>query len=47
MIFRYEYTNEWTSVEAEQNTSEHVQGTLLELYDRLGQISAASGRGVQ
>ena len=40
-------TNEWTRGEAEQNASEYAQGILLEVHDRLGQISAASGRGVQ
>ena len=33
--------------EAEQNASEYTQGILLEVHDRQGQISAASGRAVQ
>ena len=40
-------TNEWTRGEAEQNASEYAQGILLEVHDRLGQIPAASGRGIQ
>ena len=30
-----------------QNVGEHAEGILLEIFDRLGKISAASGRGVQ
>ena len=40
-------TNERTNGETEQNTSEYAPGVLLEIYDLLGQISAAAGRGVQ
>ena len=40
-------SNERISGEAEQSSGEHAQGILLEIHDRLGQISATSGRGVQ
>ena len=40
-------SNERISVEAVQNSGEEAQGILLEIHDRLGQISAISGRGVQ
>ena len=39
-------TNEWTSGKAEKNASEYAQGLLLEIYNRLGQISATSSKGV-
>ena len=32
---------------AKQNTSEYAQGILLEVYERLGQMSAVSGWSVQ
>ena len=40
-------SKEQISGEAEQNSGEHAQGILLVIYDRLGQISATSGWGVQ
>ena len=39
-------TNEWTSGKAEQNASEYAQGIVLEIHNRLGQISATSSKGV-
>ena len=39
-------TNECISGETEQNTREYAQGVLLEVYDQLGQISAAGDGGV-
>ena len=41
-------TKEWSNEQnrTEQNTSEHAEDVLLEIYERLGKISAAGGRGV-
>ena len=43
----YHSTDEWTSREAKQDASKYAQGVLLEFYDGLGQIIAASGGSVQ
>ena len=40
-------SNERINGEAEQNSGEHAQGILLEIHERLGQISATNGRDVQ
>ena len=37
-------SNERIKGEKEQNSGQHAQGILLEIHDRLGQISATSGR---
>ena len=39
-------SNERNNGEAKENSGEHAHGIMLGIHDRLGQISAASGRGV-
>ena len=39
-------SNKRISGKAQQNSGEHAQSKLLEIHDRLGQISATSGRSV-